>query len=149
MNLLALTLLLLAVFALSMGGSYLQHRYYLRVVNDLARQFKDRRYVLASGRHKGRLRGAVAVLVVHREQPDQVERAVVMSGSTMFAKFRDRSQIHGHITPESLAQESKAVRMAVLDALTRGHAAAAGGPAAAAEQPINGDDQGKETAIHA
>lgn len=148
MNLLALTVLLLAVFALSMGGSYLQHRYYLRVVNELAREFKDRRFVLASGRHKGRLRGAVAVLVVHREQPDEVERAVVMSGSTMFAKFRERPHIRGRITPDALAPEAKAVRLAVLDALTRGRTAAAGGPAPTEHTP-SGDDQGKESAVHA
>lgn len=149
MNLVALTVLLLVVFALSMAGSYLQHRYYLRVINKLAREFKDRRFVLASGRHKGRLRGAVAVVVVHREQPDEVERAVVMSGSTMFARFRDRPNIRGRVTPDSLAQQSKAVRLAVLDALARGHTAAAGGAAPAEEPSVNQDDHEKGASAHA
>lgn len=126
MKLLPLTILLLAVFMLSMGGSYLQHRYYLRVVNRLAGEFKDKAYALASGRHKGRLRGAVAVLVVRRDNPRDVQRAMVMSGATLFARFRERPEIHGTVTPELLARQSKAVRLAVEDALGRGRQAARG-----------------------
>lgn len=126
MKLLPLSLLLLAVFMLSMGGSYLQHRYYQRVVNRLAVDFKDKAYALASGRHKGRLRGAVAVLVVRRDNPSDVQRAVVMSGATLFARFRERPEIHGTVTSETLAGQTKAVRLAVLDALGRGRQAARG-----------------------
>lgn len=120
MSLLPITLLLLAMFGLSMAGSYLQHRYYQRQVNELAAQYRDGAYALASGRHKGKLRGAVALLVVRRDDPNDVRRAVVMSGSTLFARFRERPDIQGTTTETQLAGQPKAVRLAVLDALDRG-----------------------------
>lgn len=120
MNLLVLTLGLLAVLTFSLAGSYLQHRYYLRVVDKLAKQYGGSGYVLVSGIRKGRLRGAVAVLVLSRGSTDRIERTTVMQGTTLFARFRDREDLTGHLTEERLATCSPAVRGAVQDALGRG-----------------------------
>lgn len=118
-NLLPLTLLLLGVFSLSMLASYLQHRYYLRVVNTLARDYRRSGYVLATGRRKGRLRGAVAVLVVRRDDPGWIERVMVMCGSTVVARFRERPDLTGRADDARLAACRPVVRGAVEDALRR------------------------------
>lgn len=132
MELLPLSLLLFAMFTLSMVSSYLQHRYYLRVVNDLARQYHRSGYVLASGRCKGRMRGAIAVLVVRRDDPDVIERAMVMQGRTVLARFRERPECAGRASEGSLAACSPTMRRALDDALQRGRAMASRehGPAA-------------------
>lgn len=125
MELLPVSLLLLAVFVLSMAGSHLQHRYYLRTVNTLARDYRRSGYALASGRKKGRLRGAIAVIVVRRDDTSVVERILVMEGSTLFARFRDRPELTGRLDADALANCSPTVRGAVEDALGRAKALAA------------------------
>jgi glucitol operon activator protein len=127
-ELLPVSLLLFGMFMLSMLGSFLQHRYYLRVVNDLARQFRRSGYALASGRSKGRTRGAIAVLVVRRDDPDVIERAVIMQGRTVFARFRERPELAGRVSETRLAACSPTMRRAVKDALQRGRSAAEGEP---------------------
>lgn len=124
MALLPLSLLLLAMFTASMVASYFQHKYYLRIVNDLARQYHRNGYVLASGRCKGRTRGAIAVVVVRRDDPDVIERALVMQGRTVFARFRERPEFAGRAREASLAACSPTMRRAVDDALQRGRAIA-------------------------
>lgn len=88
--------LLVAAMVASIVLSMWQQRRYLRVVNAMAREYKgpDRR--LVSGRGKGRLRGAVVVLVI-----DTVQRTVlaarVMSGSTVLAKLRPAPGLEGSL----------------------------------------------------
>lgn len=138
MKLLWLSLLLFGMFTLSMLASYFQHRYYLRVVNDLARQFHRSGFALASGRCKGRSRGAIAILVVRRDDPDVIERAMIMQGRTVFARFRERPELAGRASAATLAACSQTVRRAVDDALQRGRRVAAvqqPDPAAGAERP--------------
>lgn len=120
MNVLLLTLILLGILTFSTAGSYLQHRYYLRVVDRLAKQYGGSGHALVSGIRKGRLRGAVAVLVLSRGSPGRVERAMVMEGTTLFARFRDRADLTGVLTDEQLATCSQTVRGAVQDAMARG-----------------------------
>lgn len=147
MKLLWLSLLLFGMFTLSMLASYLQHRYYLRVVNDLARQFHRSGYALASGRCKGRSRGAIAVLVVRRDDPDVIERAMVMQGRTVFARFRERPELVGRASETSLAACSPTIRRAINDALQRGRTVAAGaqaGPATNGEPP---DEENQVSAL--
>lgn len=132
MKLLPLTLLFLAVLMLSMLGSFLQHRYYLKLVNSLAGEYRSSEYVLASGLRKGRMRGAIAVLVLRRDNVDVIEKAMVMSGATLLARFHERTELTGRIDESRLAGCKPAVRGAIEDALARGRRAA-GEAAAAAE----------------
>lgn len=152
MKLLWLSLLLFGMFTLSMLASYFQHRYYLRVVNDLARQFHRSGFALASGRCKGKSRGAIAILVVRRDDPDVIERAMIMQGRTVFARFRERPELAGRASEATLAACSTTVRRAVDDALQRGHRVAAGqqpGPAVGAERtdPQRPGPQKRESAL--
>lgn len=134
MNVLLLTLVLLAVLTFSTAGSYLQHRYYLRVVDRLAKQYGGSGYALVSGIRKGRLRGAVAVLVLSRGSADRVERAMVMEGTTLFARFRDRADLTGLLTEGQLATCRPTVRGAVQDAMARGRKV----PVLAQGDPVSG-----------
>lgn len=126
MHFLPVALLLFGMFILSSLVSYQQHRYYLRVVNRLAADYRRSGYALASGRAKGKTRGAVAILVVRRDEPDFIERAMVMQGATVFARFRERPELAGRATEDVLGRCPAAVRRAVADALERGRAVAAG-----------------------
>lgn len=135
MQLLQLSILLFAMFTLSMVASYFQHRYYLRVVNDLARQYHRSGYVLASGRCKGRTRGAIAILVVRRDDPGVIERAMVMQGRTVLARFRERPEFAHGARGTGLAACSPTARRAVDDALQRGRAIAS------RDQAAGDDDQ--------
>lgn len=139
MKLLPVTLLLLAVFALSMLGSYLQHRYYLRTVNALARDYRSGEYVLASGLRKGRTRGTIAILVLSRENPAVIEKALLMSGRTVFARFHDRPDLTGLAGAARLSDQPKAIQAAVADAMARGRRAASPGEEATIpDQPTEG-----------
>lgn len=119
MQLLPLTLLLLGALVLSMTFAHLQHRYYLREVNRLAAQYRQAGYVLTSGIARGRLRGAIAILVVRRDG-DVIERATVMEGSSILARFRERGALHGQ-SLKALAQAplSTAAKRALEDAAAR------------------------------
>jgi glucitol operon activator protein len=138
MKLLWVSLLLFGMFTLSMLASYLQHRYYLRVVNELARRYSRSGYALASGRCKGKARGAIAVVVIRRDDPDVIEHAMVMQGRTVFARFKQRPELAGRVSQARLAGYSATVRRAIEDALQRGRTVAAreqeqDAPAAAVE----------------
>lgn len=126
-QLLPLTLFLLGAFLLSMAGSHFQHRYYLRTVNELAREYGRSGYALVSGIRRGRLRGAVAVLVLRRGEADVVEEALIMSGATLLARFRPHPELTGRVTEETLAGCHRTVRGAMRDALERGRKLEHGG----------------------
>lgn len=120
MKILPLTLVVLAVLMLSMTGSYFQHRYYLRIVNDLAATYGRAGYVLASGIRKSRWRGAIAVLVLRRDDTCIAERVMVMEGTTLFARFREHPELVGRLDADATGRCSPAVRGAVEDAMARG-----------------------------
>jgi glucitol operon activator protein len=82
----------------SMVLSYFQHRYYSKTVQRMISEGEHRDATLVSGRHKGKLRGAVALLVV-RPGPDPViERAAVMQGASVLARFHERPELVGPLS---------------------------------------------------
>ena len=119
MNFLPLALVLFGGFILSMLMSYMQHLYYQRTLNAMARSYRSSQYVLASGRHKGRFRGAIAILVVDRSDPTVVRDARVMAGATILARFKKLNNLTGPVNEVLLARQGKATRMAFGDALER------------------------------
>jgi DNA-binding transcriptional regulator of glucitol operon len=133
MEYLPLTLLLLGTLLLTMTFAHLQHRYYLRAVNHLAAEHRGPGMALVSGISRGRLRGAVAILVVRRDS-DTIERALVMEGSSILARFREQTALHGQsLTAIAGVPLSKRARLACDDAAARYHQVQL--PAAAPAQP--------------
>lgn len=123
MQYLPFTLLLLGALLLSMSFAHLQHRYYFREVNRLAAQYRKAGYVLSSGLAKGRFRGALAILVM-RCEGDIIERAVVMEGASIMARFKEREELRGVPLADLAAQPiSKSSLRALRDAGERYHTA--------------------------
>jgi glucitol operon activator protein len=118
MEYLPLALLLLGGFVLSLLASMAQHRYYLRTVNKLAAQEHRAGVTLVSGRATGRLHGAVVLLLVRRSD-SVVERALVMQGASVLARFRERPQLTGELSTASSRAGSTAMARAVEDARDR------------------------------
>jgi len=95
-----------------------QHRYYTRTVRRLARDHDEPGSVLVSGRGRGRLRGAVVVLVL-REEDEVIRAAAVMEGATVLARFRDRPDWVGLRARDELPRCSPRAAKAVADARSR------------------------------
>lgn len=111
-------LLVFVVMMLTAVGGIAQHRYYTRTVGRLARDYDEPGTVLVSGRGKGRLRGAIVVLVLRKD--DEVIRAAsVMEGATVLARFKDRPDWVGCSARDPLPGCSPRVATAVADARTR------------------------------
>ena len=111
-------LLVLLVMTLTTVGGLVQHRYYSRTVSRLAREHNEPGCVLVSGRGKGRLRGAIVILVLRKE--DQIIRAAtVMEGATVLTRFKDRPDWVGLSVCDDLPQCSPRLSKAVADARTR------------------------------
>ncbi|MEW2400862.1 transcriptional regulator GutM [Streptomyces sp. NPDC046862] len=115
---LPLALLLLGGFVLSLLASLAQHRYYLRTVNRLAGQEHRAGVTLVSGRATGRFRGAVVLLVVRRSDK-VVERALVMQGASVLARFRERPELTGELATASARAASAVTARAIEDAHDR------------------------------
>ena len=109
---------LVGVFLLALVLAALQHRAYQRTINLVAAQEHRPGVVLVSGRAKGALRGAVVVLVVDRGR-QEVVRALAMQGASVFARFRERSELHGPAGVVAERASTTALRRAVEDAMTR------------------------------
>jgi glucitol operon activator protein len=108
-------LLVFVVMSLTAVGGFAQHRYYSRTTARLARNHDKPGCVLVSGRGKGRLRGAIVVLVLRKD--DQVIRAAaVMEGATVLARFKDRPDWVGLSARDDLPACSPRVAKAVADA---------------------------------
>jgi len=128
MDLLSVSLLLLGAFVASMAASALQHRYYMRTVNRVAGEEHRAGVTLVSGRGTGRLRGAVVLLLVRRDD-DVVERALVMQGASVLARFREHPALTGPLATADGRAPSPAVARAVADARDRHHRLTSGAPA--------------------
>ncbi len=111
-------LIMLGAVSLTGVSAFAQHRYYARTVRRLARAHDEPGCVLVSGRGKGRIRGAVAVLVL-RAHDEQVKAAAVMEGATVFARFRERPDWVGLSARDPLPGSSPRLAAAVADARTR------------------------------
>ncbi|MGP3987309.1 transcriptional regulator GutM [Streptomyces sp. 3N207] len=118
MEQLPLALLLLGAFVVSMVSSLAQHRYYMRTVNRLTAEEHRAGVTLVSGRATGRFRGAVVLLLV-RQSDEVVERALVMQGISILARFRESPQLSGQLRTASSRAASAASARAVEDARDR------------------------------
>lgn len=85
-----------AALVLGAAGTLLQHRAYSRAVHKLVEAYSGRAAKLVSGRHKGKLRGAVVLLVVD-EVTRQVLAAEKMTGMSVLARFRPAPELLGHL----------------------------------------------------
>jgi glucitol operon activator protein len=110
-------LLIFVGLSLTAVSALAQHKYYTRTVRRLAREHNEPGCVLVSGRGKGRLRGAVAVLVL-RKHDEVIKAGAVMEGATVLARFKDRPDWVGLSARDPLPQCSPRVAKAVADALT-------------------------------
>ncbi|HBX80796.1 MAG: transcriptional regulator GutM [Propionibacteriaceae bacterium] len=86
--------LLVGALVLNSVMSLWQQRRYINQINAMARAWKGPNRRLVSGRGKGRLRGAVAVLIVDTEAGEVIE-ARRMSGATVFAKLGPAPELLG------------------------------------------------------
>jgi glucitol operon activator protein len=109
-------LLIFMVMALTAVGGIAQHRYYARTVARLAREHDEPGSVLISGRGKGRLRGAIVVLVI-RKTDEVIRAAAVMEGATVLARFKERQDWVGLPVRGDLPECSPRVAKAVAEAL--------------------------------
>jgi glucitol operon activator protein len=85
-------LLLAVVWALQSLGVWLQMRHYSDVFKGITNRYKDG--FVGAGNSRGRLRkGTIALIVV---TPDMVvQRLLVMSGRSVFTKFKRQEQFEG------------------------------------------------------
>ena len=109
--------LLIGALVASMMLSLWQHRRYTTEVNRLARQHAGEDLKLVSGRGKGRLRGAVVVLLVNPRAGKVVE-ARKMVGSTVFSRLGPAPELVGSLSRVASRATDKHVRLAVEEALT-------------------------------
>jgi glucitol operon activator protein len=118
MNDLSLFVVVIVAVLLTTVSAFAQHKYYARTVRRLALAHDEPGCVLVTGRAKGRLRGAIAVLVL-RTPDEQIKAASVMEGSTVFARFRERADWVGLSARDALPACSPRLAEAVADARTR------------------------------
>ena len=87
--------ILIAALILSVLLSLLQHNTYNRATQRMTRAFAgEKDYYLVSGRGKGRLRGALVLLVIDAAE-QRVVAAEAMIGSTILARFRGHPELIG------------------------------------------------------
>ena len=111
--------LLLLAALLAMGGLSLWQTQRLTAdINTMARACAGPDRHLVSGRGKGRLYGAIAVLVVDVARAEVVE-AGAMTGVSVFARLRPAPQLAGPLASVLDRAPGKALHRAVEDALTR------------------------------
>lgn len=122
--------ILVAGFVVAGYFSYRQHLRYAGVVNQVAAEENRGGVLLVTGRAKGKLRGAVVLLVVDRRR-NAVTRALTMEGASVFARFRECPELTGPLGTLTERAPSKAVAKAAADALTMVSRLTAGQRAAA------------------
>ena len=110
-------LLLFAAMSLTAVSALAQHKYYTRTVRRLARENNNLASVLVSGRGKGRIRGAIAVLVLDK-QTEVIRAAAVMEGASVLARFKARPDWVGLCARDDLPRCSPRLAKAVADART-------------------------------
>jgi glucitol operon activator protein len=108
-------LILFSALVLTAVSALGQHKYYVRTIRRLAREHSEPGRVLVSGRAKGRLRGAIAILVL-RANDQTIEGAAVMEGASILARFKDRPDWVGHSARGSLPDCSALLAAAVAEA---------------------------------
>jgi glucitol operon activator protein len=107
--------ILVAGFVVAGLLSYRQHLGYQRVVNRVATEENASGKLVVTGRAKGKLRGAVVLLVLDRADR-RVTRALVMEGATVFAGFRERPDLLGPLADIESRANTTPLTRAVTDA---------------------------------
>ena len=92
-----------------------QSRTFQRAVRRAAAEYSTGDHVLVTGRGRGRLRGAIVLLVVERATK-RVVSAKVMSGSTVLARLRGVDQLLGPLADIATRTRDKQVRRALAQA---------------------------------
>jgi DNA-binding transcriptional regulator of glucitol operon len=108
--------LLLGALVLGIVLSLWQHRGYLAEVNAMAKANAGRDLRLVSGRGKGRLQGAVVVLLVDPRTMDIVE-ARAMVGATIFSRLKPAPELCGPLATVAERATNKHVKKAAESAL--------------------------------
>jgi glucitol operon activator protein len=111
-------LVLLIALSLTTGSALMQHKYYDRTVRRLASAHNEPGCAIVSGRAKGRWRGAIAVLVLGR-QDQRIRGAAVMQGASVFARFKNRPDWVGMSARGPLPHCSPRLAAAIADACSR------------------------------
>ncbi len=135
-------LLLFLAMSLTAVTALAQHKYYTRTVRRLAREHDEPGCVLVSGRGRGRVRGAIVVLVLRKED-EVIKAAAVMQGATVLARFKDRPDWVGRSVRDDLPQCPPRVAKAVADART--HVPGRRRPVQAPASRLAGRTQGVKT----
>jgi glucitol operon activator protein len=110
--------LVVAIMSLTGISAIAQHKYYARTVKRLAREHDVPGHMLVTGRGKSRFRGAIAVLVL-RTHDEVIKAAVVMEGSSVLARFKNRPDWVGRSARDPLPGASPRVAAAVAEARSR------------------------------
>ena len=111
-------LVLFLAMSLTAFSGLAQHKYYSRTVGRLAREHDEPGCVLVSGRGKGRVRGAIVVLVL-RTDDEVIRAAAVLQGATVLARFKDRPDWVGLSARDELPNCPPRVAKAVAEARTQ------------------------------
>ena len=108
--------LLVGALVLSILLSLWQNRVYLREVNKLARAHAGKDLRLVTGQGKGRLSGAIVILVVDLAKRTVVD-ARVLAGATIFNRPRPAPFLQGGLDDVVDRATSKHLRVAIEGAL--------------------------------
>jgi len=108
--------ILLAALVMSIVLSLWQHRRYIADVNAMARAHAGKDLRLVSGRSKGRLQGAVVVLLLDPKTMI-VEEARSMVGSTIFTRLRPAPELRGPLATLAERATNQHVRKAAESAV--------------------------------
>lgn len=110
--------LLITAMILAMVMTLFQVRRYNRELQESARAASGPDNALISGRCRSFRGGAVVVMVVDTAR-GEVVRATAMTGRTVFARFRERSELIGPVAGLADRARSRALRRGTEDALLR------------------------------
>ncbi|MDO5676835.1 MAG: transcriptional regulator GutM [Propionibacteriaceae bacterium] len=112
----AFPLFLISALVLGIALSTWQGRAYGREVREMIRLNAGRKLHLGSGRGKGRLRGAVVLLLIDIEEGAVVE-ARTMTGMSVFSRFKRAPHLEGSLSGVAGRAGDKLLRQAVEQAL--------------------------------
>lgn len=109
---------LVAAMLLGLVLAYFQQRHYSGEIGRLALANNSPSKSLVSGRNKGRVRGAVVILVVDRTTR-KIVAARTMTGATSFARFKDAPELLGSVQGVAERASSKKVAEAAAEAIAQ------------------------------
>lgn len=136
-------LLLVGALICSVLLSLWQSRNYSRAAQRLTVTYAGQHDLfLVSGRGKGRVRGAIVMLVID-SRSRQVVDAQAMLGATIFAQFHERTELIGPVATVAERAEGKQLRLAVEYAVEQYKATlrSSKARAAAASDSVSGSQQ--------